>query len=285
MGILATILAALSIGDALLHRDPRIALGASVAVPVAIAAFAHTQVSLPASGVALTLGAAVIAGLGALLGRRWALPVIATVGLALVGGLVLAAAQPSTFADAVMVASGILLAASIERGRLDGVAAAGLTLTGGMWLRLADGGVGASEPYLLPVALLLLGAGARARSTGTSSWIAYGPVIGLFGGAALAERVSGGPGWHALVAGGVGVLAVMAGGQRRLAAPLFLGTGLLVALVAYETFAITAGLPTWTWLALGGSILLGAGVAMERHDLSPIETGKRLVDVVDERFA
>ena len=31
--------------------------------------------------------------------------------------------------------------------------------------------------------------------------------------------------------------------------------------------------------------LLGAGVAMESKDLSPIETGKRLVDVVDEKFA
>ena len=97
--------------------------------------------------------------------------------------------------------------------------------------------------------------------------------------------MTGGPGWHAVVAGTVGVLAVAAGGYRRLAAPLFLGTGLLVILVGYETLAITAALPTWTWLAVGGTALLGAGVAMERKDLSPIETGKRLVDVVDEKFA
>ena len=158
-------------------------------------------------------------------------------------------------------------------------------MTAGIWLRLADAEVTASEPYLAPVALLLIGAGLRARSTGTSSWIAYGPVVTIFGGAALAERMTGGPGWHAVVAGTVGVLAVAAGGYRRLAAPLFLGTGLLVVLVGYETLAITAALPTWTWLAAGGTALLGAGVAMERKDLSPIETGKRLVDVVDEKFA
>ena len=107
----------------------------------------------------------------------------------------------------------------------------------------------------------------------------------VFGGAALAERMTGGPGWHAVVAGTVGVLAVAAGGYRKLAAPLFLGTGLLVVLVGYETLAITAALPTWTWLAAGGTALLAAGVAMERKDVGPIETGKRLVDVVDEKFA
>ena len=120
---------------------------------------------------------------------------------------------------------------------------------------------------------------------GASSWVAYGPVVTIFGGAALAERMTGGAGWHAIVAGAVGVLAVAAGGYRRLAAPLFLGTALLVILVGYETLAITADLPTWTWLAAGGTTLLAAGVAMERRDLTPLETGKRLVDVVDEKFA
>ena len=158
-------------------------------------------------------------------------------------------------------------------------------MTAGIWLRLADAESPPASRTWLPVALLLIGAGLRARSTGTSSWIAYGPVVTIFGGAALAERMTGGPGWHAVVAGTVGVLAVAAGGYRKLAAPLFLGTGLLVVLVGYETLAITAALPTWTWLAAGGTALLGAGVAMERKDLSPIETGKRLVDVVDENFA
>jgi hypothetical protein len=29
---------------------------------------------------------------------------------------------------------------------------------------------------------------------------------------------------------------------------------------------------------------MAAGIAMERHDQGPIETGRRLVDVVHERF-
>ena len=121
---------------------------------------------------------------------------------------------------------------------------------------LAEGDVTAPEPFLLPVCALLLLAGTQARRSGAGSWIAYGPAVGLLGGAALLERLAGGPAWHALVAGGVGVAAVAAGGRWRLAAPLFLGTGILVTLVGYETLAVTAGLPTWVWLALGGSILL-----------------------------
>ena len=245
----------------------------------------RSELSVPASGVALSISAAVLVGLGSLVDRRWSLPILVGAAVACAAGLGLAAHDASAFADAVMITSGIALAVSVERGRLDGVLLASLAMTSGIWLRLADAEITATEPYLAPVALLLIGAGLRARSTGTSSWIAYGPVVTIFGGAALAERMSGGPGWHAVVAGTVGVLAVAAGGYRKLAAPLFLGTGLLVVLVGYETLAITAALPTWTWLAAGGIALLGAGVAMERKDLSPIETGKRLVDVVDDRFA
>ena len=225
------------------------ALGASVAVPVAIGALRPgTQARrVPASGVALTLGAAVIAGLGALLGRRWALPVIATVGRGRRRrGLVLAAARAVDLRR--RGDDGRAASASPPRSSAvasTGVALAGLTLTGG---HLAAAGRRRGRRPASPTcsrsALLLLGAGARARSTGTSSWIAYGPVIG-----ALRRRGAGRAGGRGSRAGtpwspaAVGVLAVVAGGQRRLAAPLFLGTGLLVALVAYETFAITAGLP------------------------------------------
>ncbi|MGK2950375.1 MAG: SCO7613 C-terminal domain-containing membrane protein [Acidimicrobiales bacterium] len=286
LGLVATAVAALSVADAVRLGDPRVAVGASIVAPVAVGALVHaTGLTLPSTGVALTVAAVVVAGLGALVGPRWTLPVAVAVTLTAGSGLLLASASATTFADALMVTSGLGLAIAIERGRLDGVYLAGIGVTGGLWLRLTEAEVGASEPYLAPVAVLLLVAGLRARSMGTSSWIAYGPVVGLLGGSALVERIAGGGGGHALFAGAVGVVAVAVGGQRRLAAPLFLGTGLLVALAGYETLAITAGLPTWTWLALGGSTLLGAGVAMERHDLGPIETGRRLVDVVDEKFA
>ena len=80
------------------------------------------------------------------------------------------------------------------------------------------------------------------------------------------------------------VVAVAAGGRWRLAAPLVLGTGLLVALAVHESLGVTASVPTWAWLALGGTTLLGAGVLLERAQLGPLESGRRLVDVVQERF-
>ncbi|MFP5254658.1 MAG: SCO7613 C-terminal domain-containing membrane protein [Acidimicrobiia bacterium] len=259
--------------------------GASVALPVAVAALARTSgLELPESGVALIVAAAVMAGLGLHLGRRWAVPVLGAVGLSIGLGLGLAAPDPVALADALVVTGGIGLAAAVHQRSWPGTYVAGAVVAGGLWLRLAEADVTAPEPFLLPVCALLLVAGARARRTGAGSWVAYGPAVGLLGGAALLERMAGGPGWHALVAGAVGVAAVGAGGRWRLAAPLFLGTGLLVVLVGFETLAVTAGLPTWVWLALGGSVLLGAGVAMERHDLGPVETGRRLVDVVTERF-
>ncbi|MGV3759075.1 MAG: SCO7613 C-terminal domain-containing membrane protein, partial [Actinomycetota bacterium] len=285
IGVVALVVAGCSVLDALRLRQPEVALGASVALPVAVAALARAAgLSLPSSGVALTVAAAVMAGLGVQLGGRWAVPVLGAVGLSIGLGLGLALPDPVALADALVVSGGIGLAAAVHERSWPGVYGAGAVVTGGLWLRLAEGGVSAPEPYLLPVCALLALAGARARRTGAGSWIAYGPAVGLLGGAALLERLAGGPGWHGLVAGTVAVAAVAAGGRWRLAAPLFLGTGLLVVLVGFETLAVTAGLPTWVWLALGGSALLGAGVAMGRHDLGPVETGRRLVDVVTERF-
>ena len=57
--------------------------------------------------------------------------------------------------------------------------------------------------------------------------------------------------------------------------------GLIVGIV----MAVTAGVPTWGWLALGGTVLLASGIAMERAETSPIETGRRVVDAVGERFS
>lgn len=286
VAIVAAAVAALSLIDAVRLRQPAIALGAALAAPIALGAFVRsTGLSLPTTGVALTLGAVVIAGLGSLLDREWHLPCGVAVALSVAAGVALALPEPVALAHALLIAGGLGLALGIALGRVDAQVASGLVVTVGFWMRIGAAGVTASEPYLIPVVALLLVAGARGLAKGTaSSWVAFGPAIGLLGGSALVERVQGGAGWHAVVAGAVGVIAVAVGGDRRLAAPLVLGTSLLVVLSGYETLAITAGLPTWTWLALGGGSLLGAGVAMERHEVGPLETGRRLVDVVAERY-
>lgn len=287
VALVAAVAGGLSVFDAVRLRHPQLAYGAALSAPVAVGAFVRaTGLSLPATGVAMTVGAVVVAGLGSLLlGEAWRRPAAAAVVALLGGGVLLAAQQPAAFAHALLVTGGLGWAVGVATDRIDVQAGAGAIATAGFWMRLDSGGVTASEPYLLPVVALLLLAGASAMAKGTAgSWVAYGPAIGLLGGSALTERVQGGPGWHAVLAGAVGIAAVVAGGDRRLAAPLVLGTVLLVALVGYESLAITAGLPTWVWLAAGGSALLGAGVTMERHEVGPLETGRRLVDVMSDRY-
>jgi hypothetical protein len=155
----------------------------------------------------------------------------------------------------------------------------------GCWQALSGAGIGVAEAYLAPLALLLSAVGVVARRRfGTCSWWADAPAVAVLGGGALAVRLDGGPGWHAVVAGGVALVAIAAGGWRRLAGPLFGGSALLAAVVVNETVRVTAGVPTWIWLALGGATLLGAGVSMEVHGLGPVESGRRLVEVIDERF-
>jgi hypothetical protein len=154
------------------------------------------------------------------------------------------------------------------------------------------GGVNASEPYVAPAALQLVVLGMQLRrfdraqhgQANVSSWVAFGPAIALLAGAGLAERLAGGEAWHGLVAGAVGVVAVALGGWQRLAGPLLLGTGVLVAVTVIESLSTLAGVPTWAWLAAGGSTLLASGVALERSATSPLEAGRRLVDVVADRF-
>jgi len=132
------------------------------------------------------------------------------------------------------------------------------------------------------VAALLLALGWFA---GGSSWVTDGPGVGLLGGAALLERLTGGGGGHAVLAGAVGVAAVAAGGWGRRSAPLLLGTGVLAVVTVTETLAWTAGVPTWAWLAAAGSVLLAAGIVLERAGTSPVEAGQRVVDVLATRFS
>jgi signal transduction histidine kinase len=80
------------------------------------------------------------------------------------------------------------------------------------------------------------------------------------------------------------MVAVIAGAGRRFAGPLVTGTALLVALTGYESLGVAATVPTWAWLAAGGVVLLAAGVLLERNDTSPVDAGRRLVDVVADNF-
>jgi hypothetical protein len=292
MALGAAALAALAIVEAARLDRPRYALAASALAPVVLASSATAAgLTGPAAGLALCVAATAWLGLAALAdaegsgARPWALPLAAAASASAGVGLVLAATDAVTFGNGLLVVGATALAAGVVRRRPliahAGIAAA----TIGVWSHLAVAGVELSEAYLLPVGLHLLGAGVRARRADrVSTWTAYGPAVVLLGGTGLVERFAGGGGGHALWAGAVATAAVAAGGRWRLAGPLLTGTGLLVALTVVESLAWSVDVPTWAWLAAGGAFLLVTGIAMDRMATGPVETGRRMVDVVRERF-
>jgi hypothetical protein len=197
------------------------------------------------------------------------------------------AGDAGALSTALLVAGGLGIGAGVATGRSSVAHAGAATCIIGIFGHLALNGVVASEPYVVPVAaqLLIVGWQVRRVRPSLSSWVAYAPAVVLLGGTALAERMTGGAGGHAIVAGAVGMVAVAVGGWSRTAGPLVTGTGLLVALTVHESLATLATVPTWAWLAAGGAVLLAIGIALERSDTSPVEAGRRIVDVVAENFS
>lgn len=269
-----------------LHR-PEIGVGAALVLQGLVVEVAlGAGITGPALGLALCVAAVAWAGLAVVVDDEWRLPFVVAAASGLVLGLTGASGDPSTLANALLITGGLGLAAGLVGGQAAVAHAGGAVCAVAVALHLATAGVQASEPYLAPVAAQLLVAGwtARRRRPDVTSWQAYVPSVVLLGVPALLERMAGGPGWHGLVAGAVATAAVAAGGWWRQAGPLVVGTALVVAVTVHESLGALAGVPTWGWLTLGGTVLLALGVALERSDTSPAEAGRRIVDVVAERF-
>lgn len=269
--------------DAVRHARPWIA---AMAGPVLVRAMAAgllaVGVSVPVVGfTVLLLGLA--AALAAAVSSRW-LPALLTAVLSVPVGIVLLGDRPVLHA-AVLIAVGLaVVAAGALRGRPVVAHLGGIVATVGVWRWLTALDVTAIDAWLLPVAVHLAVAGWAVRRTQpTTSWLAYVPSVLLVGVPGLIERAAGGPGWHAVLAGAVAIVAVAGGGSARLGGPLVAGTGVLVAVVLVETFAVVTVVPTWVWLAVGGLVLLGAAAAIERADGSPTHLARRVARVATDR--
>ncbi|HEX6597071.1 MAG TPA: DUF2157 domain-containing protein [Acidimicrobiales bacterium] len=280
------VICALYVADAVRLARPQIAFGAAIVVqPLTLVLARAIDVPLAWAGFGLCVCAVAWTGLAAAVEQTWRSPFLAAAGGALGLGLLLSTGDTVAFADSALVAGGLAVAAALVLRNVPLGHAGGAVMTIGLFVHLYELGTAASEPFVAPVALQLLIAGWFAqRRHSASSWVAYVPGILLLGGSALAERVQGGPGWHALVAGAVAVAAVGLGGWRRQAGPMVVGTAMLALITIRESLSALAGVPTWAWLGLGGSVLLAAAVVLERTDSSPLEAGRRVVDVLAERF-
>lgn len=286
VAVVAGVVAALAGLDAVRADRPDWAWPAVLATPILVAATASSLGSTPAAiGIALCVTASIAAGVELLVAPRWSPLFVATGGLSAGAGLTLTLVDPASAGVALVVLGGAGLGVAAVR-RNDLLAALSwVAVTVGVWIELTVAHVTATDAYVVPVAVGLLAVGfVGRRRRALSSWAAYGFPVALLGGAALLDRVTTGDGRHALLAGAVGLVAVIAGGSRRLLAPLLLGTGLLVAVTVYESLAVTRTVPTWGWLALAGSVLMLAGVVLERRSTGPLEAGRRVVDLVHERF-
>ena len=288
LGALGLVAGLVSLGlvlDAVRRDDPLAAGALAATLPVLVAApmwslgYPTTEV-----GLGLCVAALVVGGLGLLVPDRWEAPTWVVTGMAVALGVALAAGNPSTRSTALLLVGGLVLAEGVARRWPWALGVGGLLGVVGTWGHLEVAGVGALDAWVAPVAAVLVVAAVLGERERASSWLTFGPPAALLGGAALVERLAGGSGVHAVVAGAVGVAAVALGGGRRLVAPLLIGTGLLAVLTVHESLVVTAEVPAWMWLAVGGVTLLSAGIALERHESGPVEVGQRLVDVVRTRY-
>jgi cell division protein FtsW (lipid II flippase) len=144
----------------------------------------------------------------------------------------------------------------------------GLLLAAGSWVRLADLGVHAPEPYTLPAAVALLGLGVlrlrRDERAGTLRALTPGLTLALVPSLlwVLDDPLTA----RALVLGLVCVVLVIAGVQARWSAPLLGGALAGAVLVVREAAPyVGAAVPRWGLIGTAGLLLIVLGVTWEQR--------------------
>ena len=188
---------------------------------------------------------------------------------ALTGGvaLVLTATDPGWLSWTLAGLSVVALAAALRPDRRWVAAAGALLLSASSWVRLADAGVSAPEPYVIPLAVvaLVLGHLRRRAVPATSSFAAYGAGLGALLLPSLFASYAGSPLWRPLCLAGVALLVVLLGARERLQAPLAIGGGVLAADAVLLLAPYAAALPRWLVLGAIGALLLVVGATYEQR--------------------
>ncbi|MDX6324737.1 MAG: hypothetical protein QOK15_1091 [Nocardioidaceae bacterium] len=155
----------------------------------------------------------------------------------------------------------------------------GLLLAAGSWVRLADLGVHAPEPYTLPAAVALLGLGVlrlrRDERAGTLRALTPGLTLALVPSLlwVLDDPLTA----RALVLGLVCVVLVIAGVQARWSAPLLGGALAGAVLVVREAAPyVGAAVPRWGLIGTAGLLLIVLGVTWEQRLQEAREVSGRL---------
>ncbi|HEU4423763.1 MAG TPA: hypothetical protein VFR67_14625, partial [Pilimelia sp.] len=99
-----------------------------------------------------------------------------------------------------------------------------------------------------------------------SSWVAYGPALAAaFLPTVAWVLVSDQDGLRRLLLGTGGLAAVLAGAAWRRQAPVVLGGAVLMIVALHELVLVWDLLPRWIPLAVGGLLLVGLAMTLERR--------------------
>jgi cell division protein FtsW (lipid II flippase) len=178
----------------------------------------------------------------------------------------------------VLAGLGLLgLATGLRPDRRAAAALGGLLLSASSWVRLADAGISAPEPYVLPLAALalVLGVLRRREEPATTSWAAYGPGLLLALVPSLLAGLEGDDLTRLLLVGLAAMAVLLAGARSRLQAPLAVGAGVLVVVALDLVGPYAVALPRWLSLGSAGTLLLVLGATYEqrRRDLARLRDG------------
>ncbi len=248
----------------------------------AAVAFAYTagragQLSVPGTAFGVLAVAAVALGFGAALSRRRPVEGRAVQAAAHAGAVVslLLTVGSARYAAAVCTLWGVAVGLralwpgeTAHRRRILVVAAAATELLG-WWLLVAAERVSVPEAYTLPaaaVALLAGGLALRSRPELTS-WTAYGPALAAALLPSLAAVLVGGDGdlLRRFLLGAGALTVVLFGAVTRRQAPVLVGGGVLVAVALHELVLVWELVPRWIPLAVGGLLLVGLAMTLERR--------------------
>jgi hypothetical protein len=215
----------------------------------------------------LLLAPAVLVGLTLVLAgiRRIALEAAAVV-LA-VTAIVLTTDDPGWLSWALAAAGIIALTDALHADRRIVAAAGGLLLSASSWVRLADAGITAPEPYVVPIGLVALALGwlRVRRDPSTRSFAAYSPGLSLLLVPSLVASFDDATLTRPLLLGAAALVVLLVGAQQRLQAPIIIG-GAVLAIDALQLIApYAAALPRWLTLGAAGLLLVGVGATYEQR--------------------
>ncbi|WP_085873770.1 MULTISPECIES: SCO7613 C-terminal domain-containing membrane protein [unclassified Nocardioides] len=184
-------------------------------------------------------------------------------------GAVGAADDPSVALAVHLTVAGVLVCASAlvhpDRRMLGW--AGGLLLAAATWVRLADIGVTAPEPYTMPsaVALLLVGLDRLRRDPDASSVAALLPGLLLATVPSLLWVLADPLTVRAALLGAGCLLLILAGTTLRWNAPLLVGAAVGAAVVLRELAPYAAQTPQWVLIGVAGTLLTVVGITWERR--------------------